>query len=314
MGELHHHPHMPGTSCGRHGLRWQIGPNRSSSDWPRLGHPVLWVAIFRERLSFGEVWDATLTLSGASSWVSEKAQLNANPVSLGEGWWLITQAITKWNIEPRGPRCPHSILPASAPFNFCNQDQSSQVARLPTAAEQWDAETEEAMEPSHSQTANSTSKPKVMSFFPLWKHEGTQPARTPAIWVAHLEEESTDKEEGTSGRTHLQWRRQADLMELAEFYNSSRGLVPALNAQRKDWRSSPGPIISPPWMGATGIQVIRDVTIPCLCCRSISCGQEWPISCGSLLSPVHVACNMRAICPKCLYNQLWPLLWWTSCM
>ena len=30
-----------------------------------------------------------------------------------------------------------------------------------------EAEKEEAMEPSHSQTADSTSKPKVMSFFPL---------------------------------------------------------------------------------------------------------------------------------------------------
>ena len=30
-----------------------------------------------------------------------------------------------------------------------------------------EAEKEEVMEPSHSQTADSTSKPKVMSFFPL---------------------------------------------------------------------------------------------------------------------------------------------------
>ena len=58
-----------------------------------------------------------------------------------------------------------------------------------------ETEKEEAMEPSHSQTANSTSKPK-MSFFPLQKLKGTQPARDPAVWVSHLEEESTDKEEG----------------------------------------------------------------------------------------------------------------------
>ena len=30
-----------------------------------------------------------------------------------------------------------------------------------------EAEKEEAMDPSHNQTADSTSKPKVMSFFPL---------------------------------------------------------------------------------------------------------------------------------------------------
>ena len=60
-----------------------------------------------------------------------------------------------------------------------------------------EAKKEEAMEPSCSQTADSTSKPKAMSFFPLQKLKGTQPARTPAVQVAHLEEDSTDKEEGT---------------------------------------------------------------------------------------------------------------------
>ena len=38
-----------------------------------------------------------------------------------------------------------------------------------------DAEEEEAMEPSHSQTANNTSKPKVMSFFPLQKLKALSP-------------------------------------------------------------------------------------------------------------------------------------------
>ena len=36
-----------------------------------------------------------------------------------------------------------------------------------------EAEKEEAMEPSCSQTADSTSKPKAVSFFPLWKLKGT---------------------------------------------------------------------------------------------------------------------------------------------
>ena len=59
-----------------------------------------------------------------------------------------------------------------------------------------EAEKEEAMDPSHSQTAASTSKPKAMSFFSLQKLKGTQPAKTPAVWVVHLEKESADKEEG----------------------------------------------------------------------------------------------------------------------
>ena len=50
----------------------------------------------------------------------------------------------------------------------------------------WEAEKEDAMEPSHTQTVDSTSKPKVMTFFPLWKLKGTQPTKTPAVWVAHL--------------------------------------------------------------------------------------------------------------------------------
>ena len=58
-----------------------------------------------------------------------------------------------------------------------------------------EAEKEEAMEPSHSQTADSTSKPKATSFFPLRKLKGTQPIKTPAVLLAHLEEKVTNKEE-----------------------------------------------------------------------------------------------------------------------
>ena len=59
-----------------------------------------------------------------------------------------------------------------------------------------EAEKEEAMEPFHSQTADNTSKPEAMSFFPLQKLKGTQPTKTPAVHVAHLEEEGSDKEGG----------------------------------------------------------------------------------------------------------------------
>ena len=41
-------------------------------------------------------------LSGAISWVGKQPQLSAKLVSLGDGWQLITQAITKGHIEPRG--------------------------------------------------------------------------------------------------------------------------------------------------------------------------------------------------------------------
>ena len=74
-------------------------------------------------------------LSGAISWVGKQAQLNANPVSLGEGQcsWSPKPSLND-TLNPEDPGCNHSILPASSPFNLCNQDQPTQVARLPTAA------------------------------------------------------------------------------------------------------------------------------------------------------------------------------------
>ena len=58
-------------------------------------------------------------------------------------------------------------------------------------------EKEETMEPSHGHTAGSLTKPKVIIFFPLRKLKGTQSTKTPAVWLAHLEEEAPDDEEGT---------------------------------------------------------------------------------------------------------------------
>ena len=77
-----------------------------------------------EGLCLGKAWDAAFTLSGAISWVGKQGQLSTKPVCLGDGWQLITQAITEGHIKPRGPGCPHSIPPASTPFNFSNQDSS----------------------------------------------------------------------------------------------------------------------------------------------------------------------------------------------
>ena len=68
-----------------------------------------WAVLFygqwslREGLHLGEVRDAAFTLSRVTAWVGKQAQLSAKPISLGEGRWLITQAITEGHIEPRGP-------------------------------------------------------------------------------------------------------------------------------------------------------------------------------------------------------------------
>ena len=59
----------------------------------------------------------------------------------------------------------------------------------------WEAEKEEAMEPSCDPPVASANKPKAISFFPLQKLKASQPATTPSAWVAHLEEESPNKEE-----------------------------------------------------------------------------------------------------------------------
>ena len=78
------------------------------------------------------------TLSGAICWVGKQAQLNTNPVSLGEGWQLITQAhhwMTHWTLGDLGCTC--SIPPAWAPFLFCNLDQSLWAARPSTPVEWW---------------------------------------------------------------------------------------------------------------------------------------------------------------------------------
>ena len=59
-----------------------------------------------------------------------------------------------------------------------------------------EAEKEDSMELSQSQTTNNTTKMKVTGFFPLQKLKGTQLAvKTPAVCLAHLEEESAKKDE-----------------------------------------------------------------------------------------------------------------------
>ena len=48
-----------------------------------------------EGLSLGKMWDTAFMLSGAIGWVGKQAQLDTNPVSLGEGQWFMAQTITK---------------------------------------------------------------------------------------------------------------------------------------------------------------------------------------------------------------------------
>ena len=57
-----------------------------------------------------------------------------------------------------------------------------------------ETEKEEAMEPSHNQMADNQTKPQVTSFFPLQKLKGSQPIKTPAVWLVHMEQDSTEKE------------------------------------------------------------------------------------------------------------------------
>ena len=126
---------MVGTNCGRHGLRWQSWPNRSRSDQPRSGHPVLQVAVIRRRTEFGQGMGCCIhaVRHHQLGWQTSPTQCQTS--ELGDGWQLITKAITEGHIKPRGPGCPLSIQPASTPFNFHNQDLSPQPANIPAGAE-----------------------------------------------------------------------------------------------------------------------------------------------------------------------------------
>ena len=65
-----------------------------------------WAILFYRRqslgegLSLGETRYNMFMPSGAISWVGKQAQLNANAVSLWEGWQLIAQAITEHTLNP----------------------------------------------------------------------------------------------------------------------------------------------------------------------------------------------------------------------
>ena len=89
--------------------------------------------ILGEHLSLGEVRDAMFMLSGTISCVGKQALLNANPLSLQEGQWLIAQAITEQCIIARGPGHPHSHLPVILPLWFHCRDESPLEERFHSA-------------------------------------------------------------------------------------------------------------------------------------------------------------------------------------
>ena len=99
-----------------------------------------WAILFYRRQSlegqsFGEAHDAMFMLTGDISWVGKQAQLDANAVTLQEGWWIIGQAITKHHVEAREHRCPHTSPSAVPPFSFSSQTGAPLEVRLPSADE-----------------------------------------------------------------------------------------------------------------------------------------------------------------------------------
>ena len=122
-GELHHHLHMPG--------RCQLWKTWSEMANAGLTEAVVtgpgWAILFygqwsvRRRTELG--WGIKMLHVHpvrSHQLVGKQAQLNANLVSLGEGQcsWSPKPSPNNDTVKPRGPRHPHSILPASSPFNF----------------------------------------------------------------------------------------------------------------------------------------------------------------------------------------------------
>ena len=71
-----------------------------------------------EGLTTEEARDATFLLTRVGMWVGKLAYLAADPMTIQEGWWTITQAITDCQVKVRGLGCPCVNLPAQQPFRF----------------------------------------------------------------------------------------------------------------------------------------------------------------------------------------------------
>ena len=73
---------------------------------------------FGEGLSTGESRDTAFMLTGVGTWVGKPAYLAADPLTIQEGWWEITQAVTKCLIKVRGPGHPCVNLLTPQLFRF----------------------------------------------------------------------------------------------------------------------------------------------------------------------------------------------------
>ena len=95
----------------------QAGLTEATVTNSRLGHPVLWAAVFR-RTEFGQGAGCTVHTVRCLQlgWQMSPTQCQASKPRWCQ--WLVTQPITEGHIEPRGPSCPHLIPPASTPLNF----------------------------------------------------------------------------------------------------------------------------------------------------------------------------------------------------
>ena len=77
---------LTSASHGGHGLWWQIWPNRSSSDWPWLCHPVLSTVIIRRRTELG--WGARCCIHTVGCYQLGQ-QTSPAQCQIGKsGWWL----------------------------------------------------------------------------------------------------------------------------------------------------------------------------------------------------------------------------------
>ena len=77
-----------------------------------------------EGLSLGEARDATFVLTGAGTWVAKPAYLAADPLTIQEGWWEITWAVTESQIKARGPGHPCVNLLTPQLFRFDHPEDS----------------------------------------------------------------------------------------------------------------------------------------------------------------------------------------------
>ena len=74
--------------------------------------------LFGEGLSLSKSKDTPFVLTEMGTWVGKPAYLAADPLTIQEGRWEITQAITECQIKARGPGHPHVNLLTSQLFRF----------------------------------------------------------------------------------------------------------------------------------------------------------------------------------------------------